>query len=346
MAQSGGFTHTSHPNYSLGFTRRFALVDLFRGAALIAMIWYHFNWDLRYFGFTLTPIESDFWWRFFQKSIVAGFMVLTGASLVLAYGKGVRWRHFFKREAMIVVAALAITGVTYLIFPDAFVYFGVLHAIALFSLLGLFFLNLPLWLVVLLGGAFFLPPAFFSHPVFNVKMLSWIGFWTVPPPTEDLVPLFPWFGVTLWGQAGMRLALKSQGLKRALAAAPFGGAGRAVSAMGRKSLIVYLVHQPVLFALLFPAAFLMKPETWYREARFAGSCQQSCVAGQGSVQFCTSYCACALDQVQTGDLWAAFAADPLLPEQAKQISQVSRLCTAMAQKGAASKSSAGAGAGQ
>lgn len=314
---------------------RFALVDMVRGTALVAMVWYHLNWDLRYFNFTLTPIDTDFWWHVLQKTIVGGFMLVTGASLVLAHGQKIRWNRFWRREAQVVAGALAISAVTFIVFPDAFVYFGVLHAIATFALLGLLFVRTSAWVKLAGGLLFFLPALFFADPAFNARPLSWIGFWVVPPLTEDLVPVFPWFGVTLFGQALMTLMLSKAWGRRLLAADPFGFVGRAVAATGRRSLLIYLVHQPILFALLMPLAAFLGTENWHREANFAASCQQSCVVGQGEVGFCQAYCACALEQVQKDDLWAAFAADPLLPEQAKQVSEVSRLCTAMAREGPA-----------
>ena len=45
----------------------------------------------------------------------------------------------------------------------------------------------------------------FSDPLYNQKLYSWIGFWVVPPATNDLVPVFPWFGVVLLGVLAMRL---------------------------------------------------------------------------------------------------------------------------------------------
>ena len=60
---------------------------------------------------------------------------------MLGHGGGIRWPAFWRRWAFLVVAALLTTAGTYWMFPDYFVFFGVLHAIALFSLMALPFLS-------------------------------------------------------------------------------------------------------------------------------------------------------------------------------------------------------------
>ncbi|MCS6758246.1 MAG: DUF1624 domain-containing protein [Candidatus Devosia euplotis] len=158
-----------------------------------------------------------------------------GVGLVLGHGRSVRWAAFWRRASFVVLGALAVT-------------FGALHAIALFSLLALPFLFAPLWLTGLVAAVVIALPFVFSNAMFNQKLFSWIGFWQVPPPTNDLVPIFPWFAAVLIGIIATRAALGSSWAARLAAINPAGRLPRLLAQLGRWSLLIYLVHQPVLLA--------------------------------------------------------------------------------------------------
>src|SRR5690606_12637101 len=129
-------------------------------------------------------------------------------SLFLAHGSGVRWTGFLRRLAMVAGAAAAISIATFLAVPDAFIFFGILHQIALASLFGLTFLRLP-WALTLVAAAaviaapHFLRSSFFDHPAW-----WWVGLSTSLPRSNDYVPVFPWFGAVLAGIAAAGLAMR------------------------------------------------------------------------------------------------------------------------------------------
>lgn len=313
---------------------RYQLLDILRGIAILAMIVFHIGWDLFYFGLIATDVTTDLGWVIFQKSILASFLLLVGAGLVLAHGRAIRWRQFWRRFAILVLAALAVTAGTYWMFPDYFVFFGVLHAIALFSLLGLAFLRLPPLPVAALGAAVIAANFLFSDPVFSSRTLGWIGFWPVSPPTSDVVPIFPWFGVVLLGIAGMRLVLASP-LATTLAGfhsdQPL---ARGVAFVGRWSLAVYLVHQPLIIGMLTLLMQLQSPAIAppvpSRADGFLDSCISSCSAAGSPAGRCDRYCICALEQVEKDDLWAVVEAPSRTPDEELAFQTMTRLCTAMA----------------
>lgn len=308
---------------------RYLLVDAYRGLAIVGVVIYHLFWDLRYFGFITTEVESDIGWLIFARSLLVSFMFLTGVSLVLAHGRGIRWSAFWRREAIIAGSALLITIGTYIVFPEAFVYFGVLHAIALSSLLALPFLRLPPILTGLAGLAIIVAAFAFSNPVFTQKPLSWIGFWIVPPYTNDLVPVFPYFGVVLVGVSVAALVLAAPVAARIAGFAAAGPVGRFLVMCGRWSLVIYLVHQLVWFSLLTPLAGWLQPGAAARAADFVGSCVKNCEIGAGEPGFCQRYCQCSLEQIEKDNLWGAVSADPPDAVQQSQINQVVKLCSAM-----------------
>ncbi|MCT8267428.1 DUF1624 domain-containing protein [Afifella sp. JA880] len=236
---------------------RLIWIDVFRGIALVAMAVYHCSWDLAFFGFSDAGVASAPGWILFARMIAGSFLFLVGVSLALAHHSGLRFRPFLKRLAMVAGGAAAITVVTYLVFPEAYIFFGILHEIALASVLGLLFLRAPLWLVAAAAAFFLFGAGFLAGPAFNGRYLQFLGLMTYRPFTNDYVPLFPWFGVVLTGLVGGRLLLKNQQILRLLANPVRDPISQALAFGGRHSLAFYLIHQPVLFGLVYAAAWVM-----------------------------------------------------------------------------------------
>ncbi len=233
---------------------RIEAIDLARGLALVAMAAYHTLWDATYFGFINIGIGVDPVWIGIQRAILVAFLFLVGVSLALSHRDGIIWRRFWRRFALIAAAGLVMTVATWFAFGEYFSYFGVLSAIALFSLMALPLIRAPLWVAFTVAAIFFLLPMLFNAPAFDAKWLSWIGFFVTTPATADLVPVFPWFGVVALGVIAVRLFRPRLPL---LAALSFGDpVSRGLKLIGRWSLVFYLVHQPVILAVLYPLAML------------------------------------------------------------------------------------------
>src|SRR5690606_6298132 len=129
-------------------------------------------------------------------------------------------------------------------------------------------------------------------PLYNQKMFSWIGFWVVPPPTNDLVPVFPWFGVVLLGVVAMRLIRGSVAETRLAVIQPRNWLARVLAWMGRWSLVIYLVHQPLLLAAVVPLSIALGTQEASRDMDFLNSCQASCEATGTTAALCAIYCQC------------------------------------------------------
>jgi len=124
-------------------SQRFQWLDSLRGFALICMASYHFMWDLADFGYLDAAFPSTGWPRIYARVIASSFLFMAGFSLVLAHGRGIRWTNFWKRFAFIVAAALLVTTATWFAMPQGYIFFGILHEIAVASLVGLVFLRVP-----------------------------------------------------------------------------------------------------------------------------------------------------------------------------------------------------------
>ncbi|MEP7182240.1 MAG: heparan-alpha-glucosaminide N-acetyltransferase [Betaproteobacteria bacterium] len=221
-------------------------VDALRGAALCLMFVYHFCFDLRHFHALGADFEHDPFWLGFRALIVTSFMLLVGVSLVLAAEAQATPGRFWKRTAVIAACAIAVSAGSYLMFPATFIWFGILHCIAVTSVLARPLARQP-GFALALGAAIVVAGFFGEHPAFDARALSWIGFVTHKPATEDYVPLAPWAGFVLVGIAVGQALVRTK--FRALA--PLAAAPRWLPFLGRHSLAVYMVHQPVLLGVLW-----------------------------------------------------------------------------------------------
>lgn len=229
---------------------RLPSVDALRGLAIALMIAYHFCYDLSYFGFARFDFFNDPFWLHARTLILSLFLLVVGISLTLSTRGGVRLRPYLKRLVVIAGCAALISVTSHFMFGPRWIFFGVLHFIAVASVVGLVFVRRPR-LALLSGIAMIALDRLFSHAFFDQAGLQWLGLMTHKPPTEDYVPLIPWFGVVLLGIfLGNRLWLReaTSALSRWQSRSPWTGL---LTRAGRHSLLIYMLHQPLLLGLLW-----------------------------------------------------------------------------------------------
>ncbi|MDB5592143.1 heparan-alpha-glucosaminide N-acetyltransferase [Enterovirga sp.] len=302
--------------------RRLA-VDLARGAAVVAMVIYHFAWDLSQLGFVATDIQGHLGWSLFARLVAASFLILSGVSLVLAHGRALRPAAFLRRLAVLAAAAAAVSGATYLVFPDSFIFFGILHNLVLSSLIALPFLRAPTAVTGLAAVALLATPLLVSTSVFDSPALAPLGLGRTVPVTNDYVPVFPWTGFVLAGMAGWRLAGARAG--RAGPARP-GAAARLLAGLGRRSLLVYLLHQPVLFGALFGLRQVLGPDLAAEARPFMRHCVASCEAAGTPGPTCRAACTCTVEELRQDGLWRKVLAGRPTAEEFSQAELTAQLC--------------------
>jgi uncharacterized membrane protein len=230
---------------------RIALVDALRGAAIVMMAAYHFAFDLNYFRFLHQNFYEDAFWITSRTIILGSFLTLVGISLTLSTNNGIRWSAYGRRLVQIAACAIIVSIGSYMLFPQSWIFFGVLHFIFIASVLGLAFIRLY-WANLLAGTALIAVGSSIAFPVFDHPYLNWFGLMTHKPITEDYVPLLPWFGVVLIGMfVGKRVFGGARGAGTMQWKA--GTFGRPLTWAGRHSLLLYMVHQPVLLGALYLA---------------------------------------------------------------------------------------------
>lgn len=224
-------------------------LDLARTAALIGMACFHFGFDLESFGHVAPGTMTTGFWRIFARLVAAGFLLIAGMSLYLAHGQANRWHSFLKRWAMIVASAALVTVATYFAMGPYFIFFGILHCIALSSLIGLLFLRLPAPMTLLIALLVALAPSYLRSTAFDAPWLLWTGLSVRPVYSVDFEPIFPWLAPVLAGVALARIA-SCAGLWDRLHTPDPGAALRVLAWPGRHSLIIYLIHQPILIGIV------------------------------------------------------------------------------------------------
>ncbi|TCD13240.1 heparan-alpha-glucosaminide N-acetyltransferase [Oricola cellulosilytica] len=306
---------------------RIELIDLTRGLALVAMAIYHFTWDLEFFGYLQAGITGQGPLKWFARSIASSFLILVGISLILAHHRGIRWRAYLRRITVVAVAAAAITVATYFFTPDTYVFFGILHHIAVASLLALIFLQWPAGALVAIAALWFIIGGQYEPPAFSDPALLWAGLSPVLPRSNDYVPLFPWFGMVLLGMALAKASLRS-GVVETLAqrsTREIPGA-RGLRFIGRHSLITYLVHQPVLIAIVFVFSLVFPAPEVSPETQFMESCARSC-SEQSGAEYCTAFCSCAVETLSADGLFESVYKGEITQESDPRVAAVSQQCS-------------------
>jgi uncharacterized membrane protein len=230
---------------------RWAALDAVRGVAMVWMTAFHFCFDLQNAGYLKADFYNDVFWTGQRTAIVSLFLLCAGAACTF----NPPWPRFWRRWAQIVGAAMLVSAGSYLMFPQSFIYFGVLHGMAVMTLLTRVVLPLSNVQLLVLGAVIMaLPQAApwlhgqFNLAVFNTPMLNWLGLISHKPITEDYVPLMPWLGVLLWGLAAGLWVLSH---RRTWMTGPLPRALRPLALLGRWSLSFYMVHQPVMLGALW-----------------------------------------------------------------------------------------------
>jgi len=230
---------------------RLQMIDILRCAALAGMVIFHFNVDLALFGFIAPERVLAGALLLLARMVATAFLFLAGFSLFLAHRNGIRHSAFLRRFYIIMAAALLVSLVTYVQDPAMFVYFGILHAIAVASLAGLLFLRTPVLLnVAVVMTVFLLPGMVYTG---DAPWIWWIGLSRHARPSMDFVPFFPWFSAALAGLTVARLMDTAGTLRWLRAGLPIEPLNRVMQWGGRHSLLIYLVHQPLLWGAVCAA---------------------------------------------------------------------------------------------
>lgn len=234
---------------------RYALLDELRGLNLISMMIYHGMWDLIYIFGVWVGWYADWQGHLWQQSICWVFILLSGFCLPFGH-------HSFRRGATVFGAGAVVTVVTMLFMPEDVVWFGVLtllgSAMLITALLEKtlqkippvvgFFISFALFVLTYHSAAGYwgVGSLYLTLPagLFRNYLTAFVGFYPVGFYSTDYFPLLPWMflfwtGVYLHHLIGKE---RMQPLHKSICP-PLGW-------LGRHSLILYMLHQPVIYGVL------------------------------------------------------------------------------------------------
>ncbi len=308
---------------------RLPRLDACRGIAILAMVVFHSVWDLGYFGLISPDVPDHPVFRAYGHAIAASFLAIAGISMVLAdrmqQNASMGSQKLFRRFAILGGAAALITVATYFAMPDAFIFFGILHCIFVASLLALLVLRKPLWVCLILAILGLCLPLLRDVISVEAPSLIWLGLSHSLPTTSDWRPLFPWSGFLFLGVAIGKLMQQRQALLTFLSPRPTGALAAWVERAGRHSLAIYMLHQPLLLAIVFGLAQLTGVHVETDQESFIRACEIKC--GNGSEKaFCTKVCTCIVDVTQKQPLWKDVLANRLTPEQSQAFNGIAAQC--------------------
>lgn len=243
--------------------RRIPLLDEFRGLVILLMVFYHGAYDV------VAIFGVDF--PFFYSRPMHYLQVFIAGTFILVSGISCRFsRSNVKRGLITFGLGLAFTAVTALVIPSQVVMFGVLHLLG-FSMLFfglcrplldkipplvgvLLFIALQILTLHVAYGQLGYPPFSVSLPdaLYASPYLFWLGFPSATFFSSDYFPIIPWLFLFL---AGSYLGVFFQ-----RGAAPhfaYESHCKPLAVIGRHTIWIYLLHQPILFGVLTLVFYLI-----------------------------------------------------------------------------------------
>ena len=240
-------------------SKRYTLIDILRGLAVIAMIVYHTLWDLVYVYGVEVGYFGDYPQSRFviQRMIRWSFIILSGFCFQIG-------SHKLKRGLTVFAGGVIITLVTMVVMPDYPIHLGVLTFMGSAMLLSIWpdkllcrangWVGFAVSLVLFLATEF-VPEGILGRGTLSIELpwqwyanyfTAWLG---MPSPlfyTSDYVPMIPWIFAFWMGYFTYSIFKKHNWLK-SLSCIRF----KPLEWIGKHALIIYMLHQLVVYAVLY-----------------------------------------------------------------------------------------------
>lgn len=234
--------------------QRFWEIDFLRGVAIIMMIIFHFLYDLNYFHLLDIDVFKGFW-GFFGKFTFTLFLLLVGISLSLSSSRKLKenklkFSKYLYRGIKVFLWGMVITFVTYLVIPEAFVRFGILHLIGISIIISYPFLRFR-WANLAIGAIVIIVGLYLQMYTFDFSYLLWLGFLPKMYIAVDHFPVLPYWGIVLIGLFIGNISYPNYQRNFRVPNVEKFFLVSILRYLGKNSLLIYLIHQPLLIILLY-----------------------------------------------------------------------------------------------
>lgn len=219
---------------------RIEALDAVRGICIILMVVYHGAFDLIEFGFLDARLIYNGLVIFLQFVFSSMFILISGISSNFSHSN-------VKRGFIALGAAVLVSAATY--FAGALVRFGILHflgcAMVFYGLTSRFWDRIPRYVAPILYIALFALFWKLTQGRFDLPYLGWLGFPAKDYSSADYYPILPWIFMFLLG-TWLGKPVKQRRLPERFYTVRI----PVLPVIGRWSLVIYLVHQPVMYGLV------------------------------------------------------------------------------------------------
>ena len=235
---------------------RYHLIDSLRGFAVINMVAYHCLYDLRYIFSIDIPWFGGYPVYIWEQLICTAFILISGGCFNLGSRR-------LKHGVIMFFCGCAVTVVTFLVTPGQAIRFGILSFIGAAMLIMLplekllkgvsrfwgFGVSAVLFAVTKgvpngFLGFFDVPVLYLPEQLYSTEFLAFLGFPGADFRSSDYFSIIPWLFLFFAGYYLWQI-IKPELHRRVLC---FKVPGLAFA--GRNSLLIYIVHQPIIFAAM------------------------------------------------------------------------------------------------
>lgn len=238
--------------------KRVHLIDELRGILIIYVVLYHLTYDLSEIFLMDFDWMYSSWMNTIRNTMTGCLIVIAGISCTFSSSN-------MKRGLKILGIGFSFTVFTYLFMPDQLILFGILHffgvSILIYAFLERLLSKIPIFVGMI--GSFYL--YFFSFHLYegyiglftriaiklpdelkNYGFFYPLGFPVEGMSSADYYPIIPWIFLLIAGSFIGRY-LKKENLPKFL----YKTHSKKLSFLGRHTLVIYLIHQPIIYGVLY-----------------------------------------------------------------------------------------------